>query len=209
MPSTSTPQDPPVKNPKKRGRKRKQLDADAQVIHRKNFLERNRVAANRCREKRKTYVFNLNGRVKDLLAKNTFLRGELERLNEEVAALKILARMECRCNDELARNLRQRLSASGLGEEGVEAIVERFLRLKSEDFGTKAWVKEMKSLSRLHSRYSALSSFSAASSGGDDVFSPVGGKHEDSGESSSQSSSIEVDEWRSEFLFPLDGLGMN
>lgn len=50
--------------PRKRVRKRKTVPADVKEAKRKEFLERNRVAANRCRQKRKEWIHTLeNNRV--------------------------------------------------------------------------------------------------------------------------------------------------
>jgi len=89
--STQLPQDPVPKAPKKRGRKRKQLDEKMQIEKRKKFLERNRVAANRCRERKKTYVTNLEVKQKEVLARNQYLLVEVEALREEINVLKQLA----------------------------------------------------------------------------------------------------------------------
>lgn len=181
--ATDSPDTPRV--PKKRGRKRKQLNEEAQIVERKKFLERNRVAANRCRERKKTYVSNLESRGKDLLNRNTFLRAELERLREEVESLRLLVGIKCECDEEaLAQNLRERLGASGMVEDGVEEIVQRFLRLKTEGsqgMGMKVW-EGMGSVSS-----------SSSSSGMDDVFSPAA-EREDGGESSSQNSPVDNNE---------------
>jgi len=182
----------PVKIPKKRGRKRKQLDADAQVVERKKFLERNRVAANRCRERKKTYVSNLEGRSKDLQSRNAYLRAEMERLGEEVVALRVLVGVECGCDDAvLAANLRERLGADGaLDAEGVEEVVQRFLRLRTEGV-VPAGTWEGMGMDQL--AMSSAGGSSRSESVMDEVFSPEEEKMED-GPDSSESSPIEISE---------------
>ena len=186
-----------VKIPKKRGRKRKQLDADAQVVERKKFLERNRVAANRCRERKKTYVSNLESRSKDLQARNALLRADMERLSEEVVALRLMVGIDCGCDDDvLATNLRERLvTGGGLDDEGVEEVVQRFLRLKSQGGVAPVGAWEGMHMDRFESMSSRGSS-SRSESVFDDAFSTPGdAKLEDGGgDSSEQSSPIEPGE---------------
>jgi hypothetical protein len=126
------PVDPNVKIPKKRGRKRKQLDEKTQAEERKKFLERNRVAANRCRERKKTYVSNLETRQKDVLAKNQYLHVEIEALREEIAILKQLVHVDCACSESiLEQNLRRKLSDSRQPQDDVETVVEKFKSMRA------------------------------------------------------------------------------
>ncbi|XP_055957228.1 cyclic AMP-dependent transcription factor ATF-2 isoform X1 [Patella vulgata] len=64
---------------------------------RRKFLERNRAAAARCRQKRKTWVNSLEKKADDLQNVNVKLQGEVSLLRGEVAQLKtlLLAHKEC------------------------------------------------------------------------------------------------------------------
>lgn len=192
--STPTTQQAPVnpnaKVPKKRGRKRKQLDEKTQVEERKKFLERNRVAANRCRERKKTYVSSLETRQKDVLAKNQYLHLEVEALREEIAILKHLVHVDCACSEStLEQNLRRKLSDSGQPQDDVEAVVVKFktMRASGDTSGTgmEALMKEMEATTPY--------SYTDDSSVHDDVFSVVG-EEEENGRTSADSTPVEEDE---------------
>ena len=76
-------------------------------------------------------------------------------MNEEVVALRFLVGAECGCDNEvLAANLKERSSGeSELGEDDVEKVVRRFLRLRSQagvvPIGIGPW--ERKNMERLAS----------------------------------------------------------
>lgn len=71
-----------------------ELDPDER---RKRFLERNRAAATRCREKRKIWVQQLEKKAEDLTNTNAHLQNEITLLRTEVAQLKslLLAHKDC------------------------------------------------------------------------------------------------------------------
>lgn len=71
-----------------------ELDPDER---RKRFLERNRAAATRCREKRKIWVQQLEKKADDLTNTNAHLQSEIALLRTEVAQLKslLLAHKDC------------------------------------------------------------------------------------------------------------------
>lgn len=71
-----------------------ELDPDER---RKRFLERNRAAATRCREKRKIWVQQLEKKADDLSNTNAHLQSEITLLRTEVAQLKslLLAHKDC------------------------------------------------------------------------------------------------------------------
>uniref|UniRef100_A0A9J8BLC4 Cyclic AMP-dependent transcription factor ATF-2 n=2 Tax=Cyprinus carpio TaxID=7962 RepID=A0A9J8BLC4_CYPCA len=64
---------------------------------RRKFLERNRAAASRCRQKRKVWVQNLEKKAEDLSSVNGQLQNEVTLLRSEVAQLKqlLLAHKDC------------------------------------------------------------------------------------------------------------------
>uniref|UniRef100_A0A673MY37 Cyclic AMP-dependent transcription factor ATF-2-like n=1 Tax=Sinocyclocheilus rhinocerous TaxID=307959 RepID=A0A673MY37_9TELE len=64
---------------------------------RRKFLERNRAAASRCRQKRKVWVQNLEKKAEDLSSMNGQLQNEVTLLRSEVAQLKqlLLAHKDC------------------------------------------------------------------------------------------------------------------
>ncbi|XP_047136042.1 cyclic AMP-dependent transcription factor ATF-7 isoform X1 [Hydra vulgaris] len=79
---------------KRRGRTSEELTPDEK---RKKFLERNRAAASRCRQKRKVWVNQLEKKSDDLMQTNAELMNEINSLRSEVAQLKalLLAHKEC------------------------------------------------------------------------------------------------------------------
>ncbi|EDO42473.1 predicted protein, partial [Nematostella vectensis] len=80
-----------IKRPR---RSQEELDPDER---RRKFLERNRAAATRCREKRKIWVQQLEKKADDLSNTNTQLQNEISLLRTEVAQLKslLLAHKDC------------------------------------------------------------------------------------------------------------------
>eukprot|EP00118_Oscarella_pearsei_P005159 m.23397 g.23397 ORF g.23397 m.23397 type:complete len:439 (+) comp28461_c0_seq3:907-2223(+) len=80
---------------KKRSRVRSEdVDPDQK---RTKFLERNRAAATRCREKRKTWITGLEKKAQDVTSQNHQLTQEISFLRNEVAQLKslLLAHKDC------------------------------------------------------------------------------------------------------------------
>lgn len=119
----------------------------------------------------------------------------MERLSEEVVALRLLVGVECGCDDAvLAANLRERLSGdSDLGDEGVEEVVQRFLRLRSQGGVVPVSAWEGMNMERLAS-LSSTGSSSRSESVMDEVFSPTGEYKMEEGGDSSESSPIEINE---------------
>uniref|UniRef100_A0A673FZ04 Cyclic AMP-dependent transcription factor ATF-2-like n=1 Tax=Sinocyclocheilus rhinocerous TaxID=307959 RepID=A0A673FZ04_9TELE len=78
------------------GRRRRTTSEDPDE-KRQKFLERNRAAASRCRQKRKVWVQNLEKKAEDLSSMNGQLQNEVTLLRSEVAQLKqlLLAHKEC------------------------------------------------------------------------------------------------------------------
>lgn len=78
----------------KRARKSPEEDPDER---RRKFLERNRAAAARCRQKRKVWINSLEKRAEDFQSTNGKLQQEVTSLRSEVAQLKslLLAHKDC------------------------------------------------------------------------------------------------------------------
>ncbi|XP_069690378.1 cyclic AMP-dependent transcription factor ATF-2 isoform X2 [Periplaneta americana] len=72
---------------------------------RQKFLERNRAAAMRCREKRKTWIQELERRAEEMLTTNHQLQSEVASLRAEVAQLKtlLLAHKDCPVTQAMAQ----------------------------------------------------------------------------------------------------------
>ncbi|XP_039613613.1 cyclic AMP-dependent transcription factor ATF-2 isoform X1 [Polypterus senegalus] len=102
QPATSTTETPasPVQPaqhiPSTGGRRRRAVSEDPDEKRRK-FLERNRAAASRCRQKRKVWVQSLEKKAEDLGSLNGQLQNEVTLLRNEVAQLKqlLLAHKDC------------------------------------------------------------------------------------------------------------------
>uniref|UniRef100_A0A8C6YVB7 Activating transcription factor 7 n=1 Tax=Nothoprocta perdicaria TaxID=30464 RepID=A0A8C6YVB7_NOTPE len=78
------------------GRRRRAADEDPDE-RRQRFLERNRAAASRCRQKRKLWVSSLEKKAEELTTQNIQLSNEVTLLRNEVAQLKqlLLAHKDC------------------------------------------------------------------------------------------------------------------
>ncbi|XP_052532465.1 N-chimaerin isoform X2 [Tympanuchus pallidicinctus] len=102
QPATSTtetpasPAQPTQQTPNTGGRRRRAANEDPDEKRRK-FLERNRAAASRCRQKRKVWVQSLEKKAEDLSSLNGQLQNEVTLLRNEVAQLKqlLLAHKDC------------------------------------------------------------------------------------------------------------------
>ncbi|XP_069589284.1 cyclic AMP-dependent transcription factor ATF-2 isoform X1 [Ranitomeya imitator] len=98
--TTETPASPAPPAPQTQstggGRRRKAASDDPDEKRRK-FLERNRAAASRCRQKRKVWVQSLEKKAEDLGSFNVQLQNEVTLLRNEVAQLKqlLLAHKDC------------------------------------------------------------------------------------------------------------------
>ncbi|XDV39923.1 hypothetical protein PO909_009096 [Leuciscus waleckii] len=92
MQPTQTLQSPPPSG----GRRRRVMDEDPDERRRK-FLERNRAAATRCRQKRKVWVMSLEKKAEELTQTNMQLQSEVTMLKNEVTQLKqlLLTHKDC------------------------------------------------------------------------------------------------------------------
>ncbi|XP_038552624.1 cyclic AMP-dependent transcription factor ATF-7b isoform X4 [Micropterus salmoides] len=93
-PSPAQPQVSPAQPTGGRRRRATEMDPDER---RQRFLERNRAAASRCRQKRKIWVNSLEKKADDLANMNVSLTNEVTLLRNEVAQLKqlLLAHKDC------------------------------------------------------------------------------------------------------------------
>ncbi|XP_056294051.1 cyclic AMP-dependent transcription factor ATF-7b isoform X3 [Pseudoliparis swirei] len=93
-PSPAQPQVSPAQPTGGRRRRASEMDPDDR---RERFLERNRAAASRCRQKRKLWVNSLEKKADDLINMNVSLTGEVSLLRNEVAQLKqlLLTHKDC------------------------------------------------------------------------------------------------------------------
>ncbi|XP_077583650.1 cyclic AMP-dependent transcription factor ATF-2 isoform X2 [Stigmatopora nigra] len=102
QPATSTTETPaspapPASNLPSTGGRRRRTTSDDPDEKRRKFLERNRAAASRCRQKRKVWVQSLEKKADDLHSVNGQLQSEVTLLRSEVAQLKqlLLAHKDC------------------------------------------------------------------------------------------------------------------
>lgn len=65
---------------------------------RQSHLEKNRVAAHKCRQRKKEYINGLEGRARDFSAKNKALKANVAMLREEVLSLKNEVLRHAGCN---------------------------------------------------------------------------------------------------------------
>uniref|UniRef100_A0A674N974 Cyclic AMP-dependent transcription factor ATF-2 n=1 Tax=Takifugu rubripes TaxID=31033 RepID=A0A674N974_TAKRU len=87
----------PAPNPPSTGGRRRRTTSEDPDEKRRKFLERNRAAASRCRQKRKVWVQSLEKKAEDLNSMNGQLQSEVTLLRNEVARLKqlLLAHKDC------------------------------------------------------------------------------------------------------------------
>ncbi|KAI1466381.1 uncharacterized protein F4812DRAFT_77098 [Daldinia caldariorum] len=97
---TVTPED----LPNKKTRQRKQqanadLNSNANTANRKKFLERNRAAATKCREKKKEWVADLEETRFDLESQHNDLKKEYSHLKNEISLIKSQLMDHANCSD--------------------------------------------------------------------------------------------------------------
>lgn len=100
--SASTDITPPDQDPPRKRKSRKsKKDAENGIEEHKRskFLERNRIAASKCREKKKQYVSDLEETKVGLEAQHNHLRMEYDGLLSEVSGLKHHLMTHAKCND--------------------------------------------------------------------------------------------------------------
>ncbi|KAJ8017096.1 hypothetical protein DPEC_G00014220 [Dallia pectoralis] len=96
-PDAPSPAQPQVSPAQPTGGRRRRATEDDPDDRRQRFLERNRAAASRCRQKRKVWVNSLEKKAEELTSMNVSLANEVSLLRNEVAHLKqlLLAHKNC------------------------------------------------------------------------------------------------------------------
>ncbi|XP_064155067.1 cyclic AMP-dependent transcription factor ATF-7a isoform X1 [Anguilla rostrata] len=96
-PDAPSPAQPQVSPAQPTGGRRRRTAEDDPDERRQRFLERNRAAASRCRQKRKIWVNSLEKKAEELTSMNVSLSNEVSLLRNEVAHLKqlLLAHKDC------------------------------------------------------------------------------------------------------------------
>ena len=98
--SSTTPNEAP-KAKKPRKSKKKPMTMEQEEAKRKKFLERNRVAADKCRQNRKKRIDDLQSKAHYIGADNTAKKAQLEDLEQEIAQLRSLVFIHSRsCNEK-------------------------------------------------------------------------------------------------------------
>lgn len=101
LPDEESPDEaPPKKRKAGKNKKKKGPDMTEDEEKRQKFLHRNRIAAMKCRQKKKDYVARLESLKIRLEMKNFQLRHEQDRLNAEVTDLKVLLMRHANCRDK-------------------------------------------------------------------------------------------------------------
>uniref|UniRef100_A0A3Q1EPV3 Cyclic AMP-dependent transcription factor ATF-7 n=1 Tax=Acanthochromis polyacanthus TaxID=80966 RepID=A0A3Q1EPV3_9TELE len=97
QPDAPSPAQPQVSPAQPTGGRRRRTADDDPDERRQRFLERNRAAASRCRQKRKLWVCSLEKKAEELSSLNVSLSNEVSLLRNEVAHLKqlLLAHKDC------------------------------------------------------------------------------------------------------------------
>ena len=99
-------------------------------VKRSKFLERNRVAASKCRQKKKEWTQNLENKARELQKNNSSLRLMVDSLRQEVIFLKseMLKHSSCSC-EQIQKFLKQ--GSDGFSDCGMNDII--FKREDSSD----------------------------------------------------------------------------
>lgn len=87
----------PESKPKQQSRKKSRPKTAEDEEKRRNFLERNRIAALKCRQRKKQWLNNLQNKVEALTTENEQLQMQVETMREEIMNLKtlLLAHKDC------------------------------------------------------------------------------------------------------------------
>ncbi|XP_076028145.1 cyclic AMP-dependent transcription factor ATF-7a isoform X4 [Genypterus blacodes] len=131
------------------GRRRRTTDDDPDE-RRQRFLERNRAAASRCRQKRKVWVNSLEKKAEELCSLNVSLSNEVSLLRNEVAHLKqlLLAHKDC--------------PVTNLQKKTAYLAAEESMKDNSEPTGSPAQVIQHSSLAPSLAGHNGLSARAAA-----------------------------------------------
>lgn len=103
--ASTASKDAPPKRSRKYGRSidssNGQAPSGVEEVRRSKFLERNRIAASKCRQKKKEWTQNLENRARELAKENQSLRMMVESLRDEMLFLKteMLKHTTCSCVD--------------------------------------------------------------------------------------------------------------
>ncbi|XP_055022452.1 cyclic AMP-dependent transcription factor ATF-7a isoform X3 [Boleophthalmus pectinirostris] len=148
-PDAPSPAQPQVSPAQPTGGRRRRTADDDPDERRQRFLERNRAAASRCRQKRKLWVSSLEKKAEELSSLNVSLSNEVSLLRNEVAHLKqlLLAHKDCPVTTL---------------QKKTAYLVEESLKDSSEPTGSPAPVIQHSSLAPSPSTHNGLSSRAAA-----------------------------------------------
>ncbi|XP_033825569.1 cyclic AMP-dependent transcription factor ATF-7a isoform X2 [Periophthalmus magnuspinnatus] len=148
-PDAPSPAQPQVSPAQPTGGRRRRTADDDPDERRQRFLERNRAAASRCRQKRKLWVSSLEKKAEELSSLNVSLSNEVSLLRNEVAHLKqlLLAHKDCPVTTL---------------QKKTAYLVEESLKDSSEPTGSPAPVIQHSSLAPSPSAHNGLSSRAAA-----------------------------------------------
>nr|XP_040049547.1 cyclic AMP-dependent transcription factor ATF-7a isoform X2 [Gasterosteus aculeatus aculeatus] len=150
-PDAPSPAQPQVSPAQPTGGRRRRTAEDDPDERRQRFLERNRAAASRCRQKRKQWVSSLERKAEELCTLNVSLSNEVSLLRNEVAHLKqlLLAHKDC--------------PVTTLQKRTAYLAVEESMKDNSEPTGSPAPVIQHSSLAHSPSAgHNGLSSRAAA-----------------------------------------------
>ncbi|XP_069382023.1 cyclic AMP-dependent transcription factor ATF-7a isoform X3 [Paralichthys olivaceus] len=151
QPDAPSPAQPQVSPAQPTGGRRRRTADDDPDDRRQRFLERNRAAASRCRQKRKLWVSSLEKKAEELSNMNVSLSNEVSLLRNEVAHLKqlLLAHKDC--------------PVTNLQKKTAYLVAEESMKDTSEPTGSPAPVIQHSSLAPSHSAgHNGLSSRAAA-----------------------------------------------
>lgn len=167
-PDAPSPAQPQVSPAQPTGGRRRRTADDDPDERRQRFLERNRAAASRCRQKRKLWVSSLEKKAEELSSLNVSLSNEVSLLRNEVAHLKqlLLAHKDC--------------PVTTLQKKAAYLAAEESLKDSSEPTGSPAPVIQHSSHSSSPGAHNGLSSRAAAEAMAMSVLAGMGQQQRDS-----------------------------
>ncbi|XP_076028141.1 cyclic AMP-dependent transcription factor ATF-7a isoform X2 [Genypterus blacodes] len=150
QPDAQSPAQPQVSPAQPTGGRRRRTTDDDPDERRQRFLERNRAAASRCRQKRKVWVNSLEKKAEELCSLNVSLSNEVSLLRNEVAHLKqlLLAHKDC--------------PVTNLQKKTAYLAAEESMKDNSEPTGSPAQVIQHSSLAPSLAGHNGLSARAAA-----------------------------------------------
>jgi len=109
----------PLLKKRRRRKRKKPLSQAEEELKRMKCLARNRIAASRCRQRKKEWVEDMEERMFKLLQRNSLLKGELEVLVDQTSSLKAALFEHSSCDFPALQLCGRRTQGAPLTARGV------------------------------------------------------------------------------------------